>query len=280
MKRRTWQILILAGIVLSLAGCGFAGFSRALTGAVLNQTDVETARRALPGYLVMNDALIERSPEDGDLLQSGAILYGFYASALVEEPQRVPVLAARARDYGERALCAEDRRFCGLSGQAFAQCEAALDDLDEDALPALYAGALSWLVSIKASSGDWAALADLPKAELLLQRMLAVDEGYEHGSLHCYLGILKTLRPAAMGGDPEAGRRHFERAIELSGGRDLSFKVEYAASYARAVYDRDLHDRLLQEVLQADARVQGLTLINLLAQERAKVLLDGASDYF
>jgi len=43
-------------------------------------------------------------------------------------------------------------------------------------------------------------------------------------------------------------------------------KVEYARRYARLVFDRPLHDRLLNEVLQAPASEPGLTLNNTLAQ--------------
>jgi hypothetical protein len=54
----------------------------------------------------------------------------------------------------------------------------------------------------------------------------------------------------------------------------------YAEYYARVAYDRALHDRLLAEVLEADARADGFTMTNLLAQRRARALLDGAGDYF
>ena len=52
-------------------------------------------------------------------------------------------------------------------------------------------------------------------------------------------------------GSPTSRAQHFERALELSGGRDLSIKVEYARRYARLVFDQELHDRLLTEVLNA-----------------------------
>ena len=57
-------------------------------------------------------------------------------------------------------------------------------------------------------------------------------------------------------------------------------KVMYAERYARLVFDRELHDRLLQEVLAAPVQVPGLTLGNTLAVARAKQLLASADDYF
>ena len=72
----------------------------------------------------------------------------------------------------------------------------------------------------------------------------------------------------------------FERAVELSGGRNLMAKVLFAEYYARLVFDRPLHDRLLEEVVAADPEEPGLTLSNTLAQEQARQLLDDADDYF
>ena len=80
--------------------------------------------------------------------------------------------------------------------------------------------------------------------------------------------------------DSPYGRRHFERALELSEGKNLMVKVLYARHYARLVFDRELHDRLLREVLAAPAEAPGLTLINTLAQRQAKELLAGSADYF
>ena len=94
------------------------------------------------------------------------------------------------------------------------------------------------------------------------------------------MGILLTLRPPALGGKPEEAREHFEKAIEISDGRDLSAKVEYAKGYAKLLYERDLHDRLLGEVVDASPYADGLTLSNVMAKEQAERLLAEADDYF
>ncbi len=88
------------------------------------------------------------------------------------------------------------------------------------------------------------------------------------------------LRPPALGGEPEVAKRHFERAIELSNGRDLSVKVEYARRYARLVFDQQLHDRLLEQVLEAPAEAPGYTLFNVLAKQEAQQLLATSQEYF
>jgi len=111
-------------------------------------------------------------------------------------------------------------------------------------------------------------------------RVVELDESTEDGGAHLYLGVLFTQRPASLGGKPEQAREHFERAIELSQGKNLMAKVYYARQYARLVFDRPLHDRLLGEVVAADPEAPGLTLSNTLAQQQARVLLADADDYF
>jgi hypothetical protein len=116
--------------------------------------------------------------------------------------------------------------------------------------------------------------------DALLHRYLDIGGSGMRGSAYTYLGILATLRPPALGGEPEKGKDYFERAIELTGGRDLNVKVEYARGYARLLYERDLHDRLLNEVMDADPDVPGYTLTNVLAQQDAARLLANADEYF
>ena len=57
-------------------------------------------------------------------------------------------------------------------------------------------------------------------------------------------------------------------------------KVIFAERFGRTMFDRRLHDRLLREVIEADPQEPDLTLMNLLAQEKARSLLDSADDYF
>src|SRR5690606_35804388 len=106
------------------------------------------------------------------------------------------------------------------------------------------------------------------------------DPALDHGTPLVYLGVLHSLRPAAVGGDPERGRAYFEQAAALSGGRNLMARTMQAEFYARLVFDQELHDRLLREVLAADPRAPGLTLGNTLAQERARGLLASGAQYF
>ncbi|MBT8434546.1 MAG: TRAP transporter TatT component family protein, partial [Gammaproteobacteria bacterium] len=107
-----------------------------------------------------------------------------------------------------------------------------------------------------------------------------IDERYDGGGAHLYLGVIKSLRPAALGGEPEIARGHFERAIEFSAGQNLMAKVLMAEFYARNVFDRELHDSLLASVLAESADYQGYVLANSLAKIEAEQLLAESGDFF
>jgi hypothetical protein len=140
--------------------------------------------------------------------------------------------------------------------------------------------AASWAGYLQANAEDWGAIADLPKVQALLERVVAIDPDIDGGQAWVYLGVLNSLRPEAIGGKPEAGRQAFEKAIAISGGRNLYAKTLYAEYYARLVFDQALHDRLLNEVIAADPKAPGFTLTNTLAQDRARKLLESGKDYF
>ena len=278
-------ITLLLGL-LAISGCASfinsasSKFANNLSSAILNQDDPETVEAGMPSYLLLVDSLIEDDPKNEDMLLAGSKLYGAYAAAFVKEPERAKRLSRKARDYGERALCAHDAKLCGVLELPFEKFVAAIGKLQVRDVPLLYVSAAAWAGWIQANSSDWNAIATLPKVKAMMMRVVELDETYSHGEGHLYLGVFATLLPPALGGKPEEGRVHFERAIELSAGRDLMAKVEYARRYARITYNRPLHDRLLQEVLDADAVAPGLTLSNVLAKRQASELLKSADSYF
>jgi len=229
---------------------------------------------------LMLDSFVEGAPENVTVLIAAAELYSAYGVVFVDDPIRSRKLTTRGRAYGQRALCAAKKSACGIWELNYDDFIAQLQDLDEKDAEALYTFGLSWIAYIQAHSDDWSALAKLPLAQATLKRVQVIAPSYEQANIEHFLAVLDTIRPPALGGDFEAGLAHYERAMSLSGGYDLSIMVDFAKYYARTLYDRDLHDQLLMEVLQADPVQPGYTLFNTLAQSEAEDLLESADDYF
>lgn len=288
LSRRPKSRLIATALlaVVGLSGCASlvsdatSGLADNLGAAILNQDDPETVRDGAPAFLLMLDSFVESAPEDPAMLGAAAELYAAYGVLFVDDAERAERLTRRSLAYGQRALCVTNEAGCDLGSLTFPAYQDALGQLREGDVSALYTYSLAWFASIRSRAGDMAALSQLPWAEAALRRVKALDPAYRQGEVEHYLGVLSTLRPPALGGKFDEGRAHFERAIDLTAGRDLAVKVDFARYYARTLYDRDLHDRLLREVLGADPQQPELTLFNVLAQREARALLDSADDYF
>ncbi len=270
------QLAACATMVAS-AGSGLAGN---LNTAILNQDDPALVRDGAPAYLLMLDSFVEGAPENVAVLSAAAELYSAYGVIFVDDPVRARKLTTRARAYGRRALCAAEDSLCGSWELPYDAYVEALQPLRKPDAPALYTFGLSWLAYIQAHRDDFSALARLPHVEATFQRVQTLDAVYEEANIEHFLAVLNTIRPPALGGDFDAGLAHYQTALEVSDGRDLAIKVDFARYYARTLYDRELHDRLLKEVLAADPEQPGLTLFNTLAQDEAKELLASADDYF
>ena len=278
-----WASIAVLGCLASACVSGsINAVADSLSQAMLDQDDPATVRDGAPAYLILLDGLILNSPEDDALLLAGSRLYDAYAIAFTgNNPERAQLMSQKALDYAQRALCLKLTAVCNAIEQPLASYQQALNNVtDPKAVPYLYHFASAWAGWIQANPTNWQAIAELPKVQASIERVLALEPTYQYGNAHLYMGVLLTLRPASLGGQPEQGRWHFEQAIQLSDGHNLMAKVLYAQHYARLVFDRDLHDQLLQQVLTAAVEHPEFTLSNALAQQNAKTLLDSADDYF
>jgi hypothetical protein len=279
-------LLLLLPMVAALGGCASligsvtGGLTESLGTAILDNPDVEMVRDGAPAYLLLMDGLLEQNPRSVPLLSQAAMLNSAYGAAFVADPARSRALHAKALGLAERAACEGLRNGCDLRDREFEDFESWLEARRTADVPLLYGLGTAWAGWIQANSEDFRAIAELGRVKALMARVVALDETYDYGGGHLYLGVFETLLPPALGGRPEAGRAHFERAVSISQGKHLLTKVMYAERYARLVFDRELHDRLLEDVIAADPIVPGLTLMNVMAQQQAAQLLESADEYF
>jgi len=274
----------VVGILLSVSGCASivsnatSQFADNLSSAILGSNDVATVREAIPAYLVLIDSLVMGESPSPDLLLAAAQLNGAFTNLV--EPERAGTLSLKALDYAARGACLKSVTLCDLSQLSFKTFSERVESISLKEVAPAYQLAVAWTGWIQANSGDWAAVGQLARVKALMTRVLVLADGFDEGGAHLYMGGLETVLPASMGGNPEKGKAHFESAIAYSGGRFLMAKVVYAEQYAKLVFDQALHDALLNSVLAADPVAPNLTLINTLAQERAKQLMMESNDYF
>ncbi|MEJ2657274.1 MAG: TRAP transporter TatT component family protein [Desulfobacterales bacterium] len=273
-------------IILLLAGCSLfissasVDMTQNLSRAISNNDDLATVKAGGPAYLLMVDSLLYRDPDNESLLRGAANIYTAYTNVFVKDKERAGRLTDKALDYAFRATCVRRPETCQFRTKSYKDFKDVLSHLKKNDVPDLFTLGSAWAAWIQTHREDWNAVAEISRVESIMKRVVDLDELYQDGAAHMYLGVLATFVPPALGGNPDVGRRHFERALEISKNKNLMVKVMYARYYARLMFDRKLHDRLLHEVLDAETHVPGYTLVNTLAQERARELLKNGEDYF
>lgn len=267
--------------VLMVTACSITGgIADGLNKGLQSQQDPQLVAEGLPTYILMVDGLLARDPDSQTLLMAASKLYGAYGSNFVSDPQRAQLHTKIAKDYAEKAFCGELEDLCAAEKAGLQALQAELVDLDDGDAELVYGYATAVAGWVQTHSSDYNAIASLPKIEAMLKRVTELTPEIDNGNAWLYRGVLASQVPPSLGGKPEVGRAHFERAIEISQGYNLMAKVLFAETYARLVFDQELHDRLLTEVLAAEVEMPALTLANVLAKDKAAELLVTGKDYF
>lgn len=277
--------LLIVGVGI-LGGCQpivsmmASNLNKDLSDAILMNPDIDIVNDGIPAYILLIDAFLRGNPKSVPLLQAASTLNGSYSTAFVTDKERQKLLAEKSRRLAMEGACYYRKILCDLEEMPHPQFEANIGMMKERDIATLYNLGSGWALWIEANTDDWLAVAQLAKVKTIMARVMELDETYDHGSVHMYMGVFESLLPASLGGRPEEARKHFERAVEISDETNLYAKVLYAEKYARLVFDRELHDQLLTEVLNADVEAGTLTLQNQIAKNMAEELLSSAEDYF
>lgn len=248
--------------------------------AIRQYDDPATVADALPAYLLLLEARLQSNPEDAGLHLTAARLTSTHATLFGGEPLSARRLTSRALAHARRGACLSAQPLCELHSLPFDRFEARIERLDRSRLEAAYLLATSWVGWIDNHSDDYAALADLPRAQALLDWVVETAPGHDDGAAWLYLAVLHSQRPPAAGGRPDLARQYFERARERSQGRNLLVDVMLADHYARLLFDRELFVTTLEGVLESDVEAPDYGLVNAVARQRARELLNETERIF
>jgi predicted anti-sigma-YlaC factor YlaD len=256
--------------------------------------DPELIKAAVPFSLKLMESLLSESPKHQGLLfatSSGFTQYGYaFVQQEADEIEadnltrarelqtRARRLYVRARDYGLRGL---EARHAGFRLQLNNDPKAAVGKMRKADVPLLYWSAVSWAAAISVAKDHPEFVADLPKVEAMIDRALALDESWDHGAIHGFLITFEMGRATGEGDRVERARRHFNRAVELSGGKLAGPYVSFAESVCIEREDRAQFEKLLQTALAINPDDQPATrLVNLVMQRRARWLLSRLDKLF
>jgi hypothetical protein len=302
--------LLLAGLALLslLPGCDMTRFTaRSSAGlferampAFEEQADYEFARQAAPASIMQLEGILRVEPDEPRLLLAAAQAWTSYAFGFVEDELQVVEdrgdlegadrqrararrMYLHARDLGRRLL---EKNATGTERAISAGPDRLREFLARELRAASDAKALFWTgyawgAAIDISRDDPALVADLSLAKTLVERSVQLDETYYEAAGHTFLGYSDASLSRALGGNPEAGRQHFERALSLTRRSALMAHVNYARSYAVQTQNRTLFLTLLQEASRAGVDLNPRArLPNEVARRRAARLLAHVDELF
>lgn len=260
--------------------------------AIEEQTDFEFAREGIPANLVQIDGLLKVQPDNEQLLLLATQGFTSYAYGFLEDDMQRAELAGdleasdryrararemylKARDYGFTLLRLMESDFPKELPRDPDQLKKLVSELysDPEAAPALFWTGNAWGSAINISRDDPVLVADLAFTTVLVERSVELDERYYHAAGHVFLGVANSALGESMGGDPEKGREHLEKALTLTGRKATLVQVNYAQAYAVQKNDKALFTKLLKEALDAPIPEGDLALPNTIAKRRGERLL-------
>ena len=307
MKKGTGYILVFAGLILLAASCSINqmainAVSNALTGTesgnvFTTDSDPELVGDALPFAIKLYETLLSQNPEHQGLLLTTGSLFIMYANAFVQTPaemldpidyfferyeglDRAKNLYLRGMDILYSAL---DKKFPGFSTATVSSdtLQPLLRQCTINDVPLLFwtvAGGLSaysidvFDFNLGSRLNDWAAM---------MARAYELDPDFNNGAIDEFYILFYAAIPENLGGDMDKAKIHFERAIEKSSGLSAGAYVSYARMISVTEQDYDGFRDMLEKALEIDVDEDvSNRLVNILAQRRARYMLDNAYDFF
>lgn len=275
--RHRWAGLCLLGVccVLASAGCSVQQMALRKTGSMLREgivalnqePDYELARQAMPANLKTLEVMLASDPENPDLLFLLAQGYAAYTYLVLEDEldladaagdmervralgQRASGLYTRAQGYALRLLGDEQQRRTLAAGDLDSLRAVARGFAKED-VPALFWYTFASAEQIYLDQSNPARIAELPRVEVLIGRVLELDPTYYDGLPQLTAGVVYAGRAPMFGGDLARGKELLQAGIETTKGRFLLGKFLLARFYAVQAQDRELFCSMLQEVAAA-----------------------------
>jgi hypothetical protein len=245
------------------------------------QPDLRLIEEGMPAYLMLLDGMMESWPDNGPLLLAAAQAYSSYASLfwIDQDKEYAKVLYGKARKYALRSL--ELRGLARPAEIPLDDFKEGLKELGKKDVPYLFWTGACWGGWISLNLESMEAMAELPRVESMMRRVLDLDEGFYYGGAHLFMGIWFSSRPKGYGGDLNKAQTHFLRALEYGQGKFLMAYVYYADNYARKAMDKNLFTSTLQKVIETPADIsRDLTLLNTVAKKKAEALLARVDEFF
>jgi predicted anti-sigma-YlaC factor YlaD len=281
--------MLLAGCSIKKMAVNKLGNMLASSGSTFeSDEDPELVAAAIPFGLKLYEGLLAESPKHTGLLLAAASGFTEFSYAFVdlkaeeareesldkanELTERARKLYLRAHGYGMRGL---EVKYPGFGAALDNDAVTALKRVRKTEVPLLYWTAASLGLAVSTSKGSPEMIGQLPLVEMIVNRIVELDETFDNGAVPEFLITLEGARSGVKLEDMEAAmRKHFDRAIEISKGKRAGTYVSFAENADEPAQNAAEFKSMLEKALAIDVDADPNTrLANVVAQRRARWLL-------
>lgn len=277
---RIQTLLLLLLLPIYLGGCGLAKLS-----SIQKESNLVVVENTLANNL----RTLERLAKTGNtgLIVKTARAHSSYSGFLEDKMEEAEIAGdtetadamrskaighyVRSETYAFKALAKSDKAFEQARTVALETFKASLQKLKKKQVEPLFWAAYAMGRGISLQKDDPMQVIDLVRVELMMQRVLELDETFYFGSAHLFYAVYYGDRSPSIGGDPEKAKEHIDYVDKINDGKFLMSKFYLARYYAYPKQDVKLYKQALQEVIDApDDIYPGEAAATAIAKSRAK----------
>jgi len=250
--------------------------------ALYQETDLELAKGAFPPNIALMEGMLINDPDNEPLLEYIIQAYYGYAFSFVEDDnkQRASKFYQRGFRHGKHLL-----QLMGLEHHYYeatlAELQKAVNDMDKDAVTALFWTASCWTKWIDLNRDSASSIAQLPKAVMFMQRVIELDEHFFMDSPNLFFAVYYGSRSPMLGGDLELSEHYFNKVRKANKGRFLMVDLLQAQYLDRQSLNQKAFRQHLNYIINAaDGLMPDFALLNSVAKRKAQHLLTMEEQWF
>ncbi|VAW57751.1 hypothetical protein MNBD_GAMMA07-285 [hydrothermal vent metagenome] len=250
--------------------------------ALKREPDLQLANDAMPANIALMEGMIINAPNNEPLRNYAAEAYYGYAYGFIEDTNspRAATFYRRGLNHALYNLQQNGLTKNLLSGKLDA-LQTKVNSLNKNNIAALFWAASNWAKWIDHNRDKAEAIADLPRAVILMQRVIDLDETFFMAGPHLFFGVYNGSRSPMLGGNYSLSEKHFAKARALNNNQLLIADLLQAQYLDRQKFDQEnFHNRLTKIIQTQNTNNIDMLLINAIAQRKAILLLKKESEWF
>jgi hypothetical protein len=250
--------------------------------ALNKETDLELAEGAFPANIELMEGMLISDPENEVLRAYMAQAYYGYAFGFIEDrnKQRASKFYYRGYTHGKTIL-----NIYGISNEVFEgsleNLQTKINDIDEEHIAILFWTASNLAKWVDLNKDNATSIAQLPKAVMLMQRVLDLDEHFFMSGPNIFFGVYYGGRSPMLGGNFKLSEEYFGKARVFNKNKLLIIDLLEAQYLERQrLNQQSFHNKLQRITSASEDLYPEQALMNMIAKQKASLLLKMEGKWF